>query len=113
MLPDEEPSPGNGKGKQPAHQPKACQVPAIIPDPEAGPSSQPGRSKRKTIVVSDSEPEEVEESMGEGEVSGHEGEEPEAEEEEAEAEGTQSGFKTPKARPRYKTTPPEKGVFIS
>jgi hypothetical protein len=105
MLPDEEPSPGNGKGKQPAHEPEACQVPAAIPDPEAGPSSRPKTSKRKTIVVSDSEPEEVEESMAEGEASGRYGEEPEAEHEEAEVEGTQSVFKTPQARPRYKTTP--------
>ena len=109
MLPDEEPSTGNGKGKQPAHQPEACQVPAVIPDPEAGPSSRPETSKRKTIVVSDSEPEEVEESMAEGEASGRGDGEPDVEEGGAEAEGTQSGFKTPTAQPRYKTTPLRKG----
>ena len=54
-------------------------------------------------MVSDSEPEEVEESMAEGAASGLEDVEPEAEEEEA--DGTQPVFKTPKARPRYKTTP--------
>ena len=60
-------------------------------------------------MVSDSEPKEVEESMAEGEASGHGGEEPDAEEEVAEAEGTQSAFKTPKTRPQYKTTPLRKG----
>ena len=76
----------------------------MIPDPEVGPSKRSGKLKRKTIVVSNSEPVEVEESMAEDEASerGYE-EEPEAEEEEL--EGTQPVFKTEKTRPRYKTTP--------
>src|SRR5688500_18671792 len=83
MLPDEELSPGMEKGKQPAHEPEACQVPDVTPNPEAGPSMRPGEPKRKTIVVSDSEPKEVEESMAEGRDSWCEDAEPEAEEGEA------------------------------
>ena len=61
MLPDEELSPGIEKGKQPAHQSEACQVPDVTPNLEAGPSTRPGKPNRKSIVVSDSESEEVEE----------------------------------------------------
>ena len=60
MLPDEQLSPGTGKGKEPAQDPEIHQVPETIANPEAGPSRQSGNPRRKTIIVSDSEPEEEE-----------------------------------------------------
>lgn len=82
MLLDEEPSPRLEKGKQPSNHPEACQAPEASRDPEAGPSTRLKKQKRKTIIFSDSESGEKEESTAEGKALGPRGEEEPAMEEE-------------------------------
>ena len=104
MLLDEDPSPGKGKGKVPDSQPGPSPIPHVAKEPEAGPSSRAGKLKRKTVLLSDSEPDEEPEGTATGgEESGRGREtEPDAEEE----TGTpRPVFKTPMSRPRYKSTP--------
>ena len=74
MLPLEDPTTGQREGKQPAD---------LAPNPEAGPSSRPGKLVRKAVMVSESEEEEVAAARSE------EGEEP---------------LKLTR-RPKYRTTP--------
>ena len=106
MVLDEVPSPDLEKGKQPSSRPDSSQAPEVTNDPGAGPSSQTRKLRRKTIVVSDSEPEEAEVATA---VVGGEASQPAAEDElepeEENQEAPQSAFKTPKLRPWYKSTP--------
>ena len=62
ILPIGDPTASQRKGKQPAD---------LVPDPDAGPSLRPGKSVRKTIVVSESKEEEAVAARSEEEEEQH------------------------------------------